>query len=129
MKVLPLFMLAAMPYTMSIRPDDISICDYYANRIFGVSNATTQLKLVTILVNTAIIGNYTQPTKLSVPGILARNATYKDTQVNLLPYFDGSLKSSNTGKEHGVAVNFLDGGGALPLKKSMPSDSNVSHQK
>lgn len=64
---------------------------------------------------------------VAVPGILAPgNVDGKD--VNLLPYFDGSLASSNRGGSSGVAVNNLDGGGAEPLKKNMPANSNTSNQ-
>lgn len=48
--------------------------------------------------------------------------------VNLLPYFDGSLASSNRGGSSGVAVNNLDGGGAEPLKMNKPANSQTSNQ-
>jgi hypothetical protein len=64
------------------------------------------------LVNTAVIGNYTQPNVgIAVPGILNPNGTYEGRPVNLVPYFSGALVSTNV---NGMArsVNFLDGGGA-----------------
>jgi len=48
--------------------------------------------------------------------------------VNLVPYFDGGLASSNRGGDSGVAVNFLDDGGAVPLMKNMPANGNTSKQ-
>ncbi|KAK4553343.1 hypothetical protein LTR86_009643 [Recurvomyces mirabilis] len=112
------------------RPADVTICDYYTNAIFGVNNATNQKAIVIAVVNTAVAGNYThnvQKTNIAVPGILAQNVTYNGTSVNLLPYFDGSLASSSIdGKAS--AVNWLDGGGAAPLYKSMPASSNGTHQ-
>jgi hypothetical protein len=62
-----------------------------------------------------------------VPGILAPGKV-NGTDVNLLPYFDGSLASSNRGGSSGVAVNNLDGGGAEPLKMNMPANSKTSNQ-
>lgn len=50
------------------------------------------------------------------------------TDVDLLPYFNGGLKSSNRGGSSGVSVNFLDGGGAAPLMKNMPADDDSSLQ-
>lgn len=50
---------------------------------------------------------------MSVPGILAPGV-YNGEAVNLLPYFDGSLKSTNRNGT-AVALNFLDGGGAAPI--------------
>ena len=122
-------LLVAVPasHTLAQRPSNTSICDYYSNALLGASNGTTQKTLLTLVVNTAIIGNYTTPNVLAVPGILASNATYNGTKVNLLQYFDGSLKSTNVGKAQGVSVNFLDGGGAKPLAKSMPG-AKGSHQ-
>lgn len=64
---------------------------------------------------------------IAVPGILAPGKV-DGVDVNLLPYFDGSLASSNRGGSSGVAVNNLDGGGAEPLKKNMPANSNTSNQ-
>ena len=83
---------------------------------------------MTLLVNTAVIGNYTTPNKLAVPGILAQGAKYNNTPVNLLPYFDGALASSNRGGREGVAMNFLDGGGAAPLKENKPSNMTTGNQ-
>ncbi|KAK5173301.1 uncharacterized protein LTR77_001982 [Saxophila tyrrhenica] len=118
---------AAAPLVTAQRPSNESICDYYSNLLLGGSNATTQLKLLTLLVNTAVIGNYSEG-KVMVPGILAKDAMYNGTKVNLVPYFSGALKSTNVGEKHGVSYNFLDGGGAAPLAKSKPADDDTSHQ-
>lgn len=83
---------------------------------------------MTLVVNTAVIGNYTQPNVgIAVPGILNPNATYMGTPVNLVPYFDGSLVSTNAG---GMAksVNFLDDGGAAPLMMNKPANGMNSAQ-
>ena len=84
--------------------------------------------------NTAVIGNYTKPQipgvtfpDVMVSGILAKG-TYNGTDVNLLPYFDGGLASSNRGGSSGVGVNFLDDGGAVPLTMNMPSNGTSSNQ-
>ena len=97
-----------------------SLCDKYTTALLKENNGTNQYTLLTLLV-------YTQPNKNAVPGILA-NGTFNGTAVNLLPYFDGSLESSNRGGESGVSINFLDGGGATPLKQNMPSDDETSNQ-
>lgn len=89
---------------------------------------TAQYTLLTLLVNTALIGNYTQPNVgVAVNGIL-NPGTYNGTNVNLLPYFDGSLLSTNSddGSSQGVSMSFLDDGGAAPLKMNQPSNGNVS---
>lgn len=64
---------------------------------------------------------------IAVPGILAAGM-YNGTEVNLLPYFNGELASSNRGGSSGVSVNFLDGGGAAPIMKNMPANDTTSNQ-
>jgi len=110
------------------RPANESICDYYTTALLKINNATNQMTLLTLLVNTAVIGNYTQPNVgVQVPGILA-NGTYNGTAVNLLPYFSGGLLSSNEGGSSGVSVNFLDDGGAAPLMMNKPANGTTSKQ-
>ncbi|KAL6707492.1 hypothetical protein ACN47E_004062 [Coniothyrium glycines] len=106
---------------------DVSVCDKYTTALLKNNTATNQYTLLTLLVNTVVIGNYTQPNKNAVPGILAKGQ-YMGQDVNLLPYFDGTLKSSNRGGSSGVSINFLDDGGAAPLLKNMPSNGNSSNQ-
>ena len=64
---------------------------------------------------------------IKVAGILAPG-TYEGTNVNLLPYFNGQLASSNRGGNAGVAINFLDGGGASPLLLNKPANDTKSNQ-
>jgi hypothetical protein len=66
-------------------------------------------------------------TGVVVPGILAPGMV-NGTAVNLLPYFNGQLASSNRGGAQGVSVNFLDGGGAAPLIAGMAANNNTSNQ-
>lgn len=63
-----------------------------------------------------------------MPGVLAANATYNGTAVNLQKYFDGSLASTNKGGDAGASVNWLDDGGAAPLKDNKPSLGTNSNQ-
>lgn len=120
--------LAAVGTASAGRPSSESICDYYTKALLKSNNAKNQHTLLTLLVNTAVIGNYTQPNVgVSVPGILAQGM-YNGSKVNLLPYFDGGLASTNDGGKMGVSKNFLDGGGAAPLKKNMPADDTTSNQ-
>jgi len=111
------------------RPTTESICDYYTTALLKDNNATNQETIVTLVVNTAVIGNFT-PNKfnISVTGILAANQTYNGTAVNLAQYFDGTLASSNRGGSAGVSVNFLDDGGAEPLTKGKPANGASSNQ-
>jgi hypothetical protein len=111
------------------RPNTTSICDYYTTALLHINNASTQYLLMALLVNTALIGNYTAfNSEVSVMGIL-NAGTYNGEQIDLLPYFDGSLKSTNPGGDgkslQGEAVNFLDDGGAEPLRANKASNGDV----
>lgn len=120
---------AAATVVVAQRPTDISICDYYTTALLTNNTAANQDTLLTLVVNTAVIGNYTKPNVgIAVPGILAANQTFNGVPVNLLQYFDGSLDSTNGGGSVGVSVNFLDDGGAAPLLKNLPSNTDNSAQ-
>jgi hypothetical protein len=111
----------------SAAAQNMSVCDKYTTALLMENNATNQYTLLTLLVNTVVIGNYTKPNMNAVPGILAKGM-YEGEEVNLLPYFDGTLKSSNRGGSSGVSINFLDGGGAAPLMENKPSNSETANQ-
>ncbi len=119
--------VALLAVAGSALAQNMSVCDKYTAALLKTNNATTQYTLLTLLVNTVVIGNYTQPNMNAVPGILAAG-TYNGVAVNLLPYFNGMLASNNRGGSMGVAVNFLDDGGAAPLMKNMPSNTQNSNQ-
>ncbi|KAK2056886.1 hypothetical protein LY76DRAFT_575567 [Colletotrichum caudatum] len=123
-----LTIMAAAGVAVSQRPTDTPVCDYYTTALLKNNTAENQYTLLTLLVNTAVIGNYTMPNVgVKVAGILAPG-TYNGAEVNLLPYFNGALASSNRGGSSGVSVNFLDGGGAAPLMKNKPADDDKSKQ-
>ncbi|KAL0933633.1 uncharacterized protein CTRU02_210432 [Colletotrichum truncatum] len=120
--------LALLGNAVAQRPTDTPICDYYTTALLKDNSAQNQYTLLTLLVNTVVIGNYTTPNVgVKVPGILAPGV-YNNANVNLLPYFNGELKSSNRGGSSGVSVNFLDGGGAAPLMKNMAANDEKSKQ-
>lgn len=141
--------VAAASTASAQRPNDTSICDYYTKALLKENTAENQLTLLTLVVNTVVIGNCESSLPLStslsavlimehqldtepnvgikVPGILAPGK-YMDKDVNLMPYFTGALASTNRGGEKGVSVNFLDGGGAEPLMKNMAANDEKSQQ-
>lgn len=122
-----LAIFAATGAVVAQRPKDTPICDYYTTALLKDNNATNQYTLLTLLVNTAVIGNYTKPNVgIKVDGILAPGE-FNGTKVNLMPYFNGGLASTNRGNK-AVAVNFLDDGGAAPLMMNKPANGTDSNQ-
>jgi len=111
----------------AVAQSNSSLCDKYTTALLMNNTADNQLTLLTLLVNTVVIGNYTKPNHNAVPGILAKG-NVNGTDVNLLPYFNGGLASSNRGGDSGVSVNFLDDGGAVPLMMNMPANGTSSNQ-
>jgi hypothetical protein len=119
--------LLTSPFVLAQRPTNVSICDYYTTALLMNNTAENQMTILTLVVNTAVIGNYTQPNVgIAVPGILAPGVQ-DGVPVSLLKYFNGSLMSTN---RNGIAssVNFLDDGGAAPLMMNKPSNTNTSAQ-
>jgi hypothetical protein len=120
-------LLALTSLVAAQRPNGTSICDYYTTALLKDNTAANQKTLLTLVVNTAVIGNYTKPNVgIHVPGILAKG-TFNGTEVDLLPYFTGGLVSTNRG-DKAVSVNFLDDGGAAPLKLNMAANGTTSAQ-
>ena len=122
-----LALLGAVGSALAGRPSDVSICDYYTTALLKEDTPANQYTLLTLLVNTAVIGNYTMPNVgVALPGILAP-ATYNGEAVSLLKYFNGCLFSTNT---NGMpsSVNFLDGGGAAALMQDLPAFTMSSNQ-
>ncbi|KAJ3275084.1 hypothetical protein HDV01_001223 [Terramyces sp. JEL0728] len=105
------------------------LCDKYTTALFKDNTEDNQLKLLTALVNTVVIGNFSATVNNQpVPGILAP-ATFNGQQVNMLPFFTG--QQGATANINGVAtagINFLDGGGADPLKQGLPANSQNTRQ-
>ena len=121
--------LTAAPLAIASRPANTTICEFYTNALFGGTSAADEQKLVAALVNTAMIGNFSKgDTTVTVPGILAQGQSYNGTPVNLAPYFDGALASTNRGGSVGVSINFLNDGGAAPLTEGKPSNGTTSNQ-
>src|SRR5271154_2137954 len=118
----------AAQVVMGQRPMNTSICDYYTTALLMNNTAENQMTLLTLIVNTAVIGNYTQPNVgIMDPGILASGQMQEGAPVDLLRYFNGSLMSTNVNGKAGT-VNFLDDGGATPLMMNKPANTNSSAQ-
>ena len=119
--------LGAITLARAQRPANTPICDYYTTAVLKNNTAANQYLLLTVLVNTVVIGNYSAcAVGGGLPGILAP-ANYGGEQVNLLPYFNGCLESTNVDNMPS-SVNFLDGGGAVPLMNNMPANSSNTNQ-
>ncbi|KAG4436190.1 hypothetical protein IFR05_008318 [Cadophora sp. M221] len=119
-------LLALVAAASTVTAQAPSFCDKYTTALFNDNTAANQYKLLVAVVNTAVIGNYTETKNGAVvAGILAPGQV-GGASVDLLPYFNGVLASTNQGGSSGVSVNFLDDGGASALKAGRPSNGKTS---
>ena len=107
-----------------------SICDRYTTSLFGENTYANQQQLIIVYVNTAMSGNYSPINEgITVTGVV-HPAEWHGQEVNLMPYFNGELASTNLPKDigHGVAVNWLDGGGVAALHANLSAYDRSSKQ-
>ena len=111
-----MLLLLALFFGVSLaqRPSNASICDYYAQQYFGTNNSNTQLQLVQGIVSLAFGGAFNLSNISSnVIGILNPSA-FDGTPVDLRPWFNGSIESTNLNNQP-VGIDWLDDGGTDPL--------------
>jgi hypothetical protein len=96
------------------RPTNASTCDYYAESLYGVNSSTTQFQLIQSIVALAFGGGFNLSNVSSdITGIL-NPGTFQNLTVDLRPWFNGSIDSSNL-NDQPVGINWLDDGGTDPL--------------
>lgn len=122
-----LVLLSLLVVSVSLASAQTSLCDKYTKALLTDVTPENEYLLLRLLVNRVIIGNFTPTaTGVPVPGILAPGVV-NGVAVNLLPFFNGQLKTTNVDNAPGF-VNFLDGGGAAPLKQNLPAFDTTSNQ-
>ena len=98
------------------RPSDASICDYYAESRYGTNSSATQLRLIKDIVSLAFGGRFNLSNVSSdITGIL-NPGTFQGESVNLEPWFNGTIDSTNLNNQP-VGIDWLDDGGPDPLYK------------
>ncbi|CAD6581989.1 MAG: hypothetical protein ASARMPRED_000751 [Alectoria sarmentosa] len=94
--------------------------------LYGASNSQTQYQLVQHIVALAFGGAPSSDTNISsdITGIL-NPGTFQDLSVDLAPWFNGIIDSTNLNNQ-AVGINWLDDGGLDPLHSYLNgSTSNV----
>ena len=111
--------------TLAQRPSNASICDYYAETLYGTNSSATQFQLIQSIVALAFSGgsNLTNVSS-DITGIL-NPGTFQGLGVDLQPWFNGAIDSTNLNNQP-VGIDWLDDGGLNPLYDYLNgSTSNV----
>lgn len=105
---------AVLAQTTSTRPSNATICDWYTIQRYGANTTETQSKMMQSVVALAFAGRGDiQNINPEITGIL-NPGIFENTPVLLLPWFNGSIDSTNLNNQP-VGIDWLDGGGKDPL--------------
>ncbi|MCJ1283728.1 hypothetical protein MMC26_003059 [Xylographa opegraphella] len=110
-----IFVLALLfGVSLAQRPSNASICDYYAESLYGMNSSATQFQLIQSIVALAFSGgsNLTNVSS-DITGIL-NPGTFQGLDVDLQPWFNGVIDSTNLNNQP-VGIDWLDDGGLDPL--------------
>ncbi|MCJ1437037.1 hypothetical protein MMC27_006422 [Xylographa pallens] len=101
--------------SLAQRPSNASICDYYAESLYGTNSSATQFQLIQSIVALAFSGgsNLTNVSS-DITGIL-NPGTFQGLGVDLQPWFNGAIDSTNLNNQP-VGIDWLDDGGLNPLR-------------
>ena len=93
---LNLFVLVAAlaSVTLAQRPDNTSICDFYAVKQYGTNSTDTQFKLMQRIVAMAFGGGASLQGASEVSTGILNPGTFQGVDVNLRSWFDGSSTNS-----------------------------------
>ena len=104
--------------SLAQRPSNASICDYYAGSLYGTNSSATQFQLIQSIVALAFSGgsNLTNVSS-DITGIL-NPGTFQGLGVDLQPWFNGAIDSTNL-NDQPVGIDWLDDGGLNPMYDSL----------
>lgn len=91
-----LFLALLIGLGLAQRPSNATSCDYYAEQLYGTNSSKTQYELVKHVVALAFAGPPPKSTNISsdITGIL-HPGVFQDEHVNLMPWFNGKIGSTN----------------------------------
>lgn len=122
--LVPLLLISLFALSTAQRPDNSSLCDYYAESLYVDNSNASQAKLIRSIVSLAFGG----PKGLSnvaegLTGIL-HPGNFDGQAVNLQPCFDGTKDSTNLNNAP-VGINWLDGGATQSLSDFLTGVSDT----
>jgi len=115
---------AVLAQTAVSRPSNATICDWYTIQRYGANTTETQGKMMQSVVALAFAGKGDIPNiNPEITGIL-NPGVFENTAVHLLPWFNGSIDSTNLNNQP-VGIDWLDGGGTAPLYAFLRGDTDT----
>ncbi|RFU27312.1 hypothetical protein B7463_g9032, partial [Scytalidium lignicola] len=127
---LPVAILLALWHSAMVnaqeRPNTTTPCDYYAEKIGGSNTAANQQLAMALVLHSALLGPYSKYNTVTVSNFTGAlvPTTFNGEYVDLRGYFNAAFASTNTGKDHGEAVNFWDDGGMEAALQTKPGNGN-----
>lgn len=110
--------LLLMTRAAAQRPENVSTCDYYTEQKYGEPSPLHQYHLIQSIVSLAFAGSSSLPAQNvseKITGILNPGVEEgTGTAVHLLPWFNGSIPSSNLNNQ-AIGIDWLDDGEVQPL--------------
>jgi len=122
-----LLLLGIVAFTASQAPNGTSVCDFYSSSATAANGTAAQKAWITQFVVNVFGGNSTVFSGPSVLGVLSA-ATFNNTRINLVKYFDGTVYSTDGENGQPQAVNWLDDGGVVALENGRFANTNTSNQ-
>lgn len=114
--IVPFLLLATRAAAQ--RPENVSACDYYTELKYGEPSPLNQYDMIQRIVSLAFAGSSSLPAgnvSEKITGILNPGVEEETgTAVNLRPWFNGSIPSSNLNNQ-AVGIDWLDDGEVQPL--------------
>ncbi|KAK9446504.1 uncharacterized protein V1518DRAFT_423680 [Limtongia smithiae] len=110
------------------RPTNVTVCDYYAEKIGGSNTVETEKLVMALVLHSSLLGPYSKYNSVPIADFTGAlvPTVFNGEYVDLRDYFNGGYASTNTGGSSGVAVNFWDDGGIEAAMQTLPGNGNAT---
>jgi hypothetical protein len=110
--------------SLAQRPSNASVCDYYAQNLYGTNSSDTQHKLIQHIVALAFEGGTGLSNVSSALTGILQPGNFSGVDVDLRQYFNGSRASTNVNNAP-IGINWLDEGGTQPLSAFLTGQTDT----
>ncbi|KAI8626191.1 hypothetical protein F5Y19DRAFT_229538 [Xylariaceae sp. FL1651] len=119
-----LLLAVAANVAFSQRPENATICDYYATEKYGTNSSDTQFQLMQHIVALAFGGGSGLPNASEDSTGILNPGSFDGQAVYLRSWFDGSKATTNLNNQP-VGIDWMDGGAQEPLLSFLNGSANT----